>query len=183
MLNNGLMTYKNIFLSFINKGIISLLIISLMIIILPCSYLVFAFWSEMPIFMKVFWPIFLVVLIVGIIIVPFNGMIISRRGVIVFIPDYRIKVFKTSKLESIALNFIECENNKYATTIKLVYKGGKVFTKDYSKQFRNMRKKRLVMSIYTIRRIKVNKILDQLLNFPNCMITIIDKNGKIINQN
>lgn len=84
MSNNGLMTYKNKWLSFINKGTIVLLLVLLMMIIVPFSYLVFAYWLEMPIFIKIFWPILSAIILIGVIITPLNGMIITKKGSILF---------------------------------------------------------------------------------------------------
>ena len=91
MSSNGLMTYKNKWLSFINKGIITLLLGLMLIVIVPCLYLLFAYWSEMPIFIKIFCPILLVIIFVGLIITPLNGMIITKKGTILFFPDFRLK--------------------------------------------------------------------------------------------
>ncbi len=43
---NGSMTYKNKWASFFNKGIITLLQGLLLIVIIPCTYLMFVYWSE-----------------------------------------------------------------------------------------------------------------------------------------
>ena len=79
MSNNGLMTYKNKWLSFINKGTIVLLLVLLMMIIALFSYLLFAYWSEMPIFIKIFWPILSAIIFMGVIIAPLNGMVITKK--------------------------------------------------------------------------------------------------------
>ena len=127
ILSNGLMTYKNKWLSFINKGIITLLLVLLLIVIVPCSYLLFMYWSEMPIFIKIFWPILLVIIFIGVIITPLNGMIITKKGTVLFLPDFRLKKFSVKHLEKLAITFTERENNKYSVMIKFVYKDGKVF--------------------------------------------------------
>lgn len=179
MSNNGLMTYKNKCLSFINKGIITLLLGVLLIVIVPCSYLLFTYWSEMPIFIKIFWSILLVIIFIGVIITPLNGMIITKKGTILFLPDFRLKRFNIKDLEKLAIVFTEWENNKYSVMIKFVYVDGKVFCKDYSKQFRNMKNKKLAMSMYTITKRKVEIICNKLLNLNICVATIIDKNRNI----
>ena len=173
--NNGLTTYKNKRLSFINKGIITMLLGVSLIVIIPCSYLMFSYWSEMPIFIKIFWPIVLPIILMGIIITPLNGMVITKKGTIFFVPDFRIKKTHIKELERISFNFNEWENNKYSVTVKLVYKDGRVFLKDYSKQFRNMRNKKLNMSMYTIKKRKVDKICKELLDLKICFITVTDK--------
>ena len=93
MSNNGLMTYKNKWISFINKGAITALLVLVLIVIAPFSFLLFAYWSEVPIFIKIIWPILLTVVFAGIIITPLNGMIITKKGVILFLPDFRLKKF------------------------------------------------------------------------------------------
>lgn len=182
MSSNGLMTYKNKWLSFINKGTITLLLGLLLIVIVPCSYLLFTYWSEMPIFIKIFWPILLLIIFIGLIITPLNGMIITKKGTILFLPDFRLKKFKVKDLEKIAIVFNEWENNKYSVMIKFLYRDGKVFYKDYSKQFRNMKNKKLAMSMYTITKRKIDKICNKLLDLNICVTTILDKNRNIIYQ-
>lgn len=180
--NNGLMTYKKIYLSFINKTIMTLLFGLLLIVIFPCSYLVFVHWSEMPIFMKILWPMLLTIIFIGIIITPLNGMIITKRGTILFLHDFRIKKLNIKDLEKMVIIFNEWENNKYASQIKLIYSDGNVFIKDYSKQFRNMKYKKLAMSMYTIEKRKVDKICKKLLDLDVCAITVLDKNRKTTYQ-
>lgn len=173
MSNNGLTNCKK--MSFINKKIIVFLLTILLIVIVCCSYFVFAFWVEMPMLIRIFWPILSIILLMGILITPLNGIVIGKKGTIVFIPDFRIKVFKISDLEKMAFVFNEQENNKYSVLIKLVFKNGKIFIKDYSKQFRNIKKKRLALSVYTIKREKVNKISKQVANIDICTITTMEK--------
>ena len=162
MSNNGLMTYKNKWLSFINKGIITLLLGLLLIVIVPCSCLLFTYWSEMPIFIKIFWPILLAITLIGIIMTPLNGLIVTKKGTLLFLPDFRLKKFNVKNLEKIAIVFTEWENNKYSVMIKFMYIDGRVFCKDYSKQFRNMKNKKIAMSMYTITKRKVEKICNEL---------------------
>lgn len=182
MSSNGLVTYKNKCLSFINKGTITLLLGLLLIVIVPCSYLLFTYWSEMPIYIKLLWPILLVIIFVGLIITPLNGMIITKKGTILFLPDFRFKKIKVKDLEKLSIVFNEWENNKYSAMIKFIYRDGKVFCKDYSKQFRNMKNKKLTMSMYTITKRKIDKICNKLLDLNICVTTILDKNRNIIYQ-
>lgn len=179
MSNNGLMTYKNKWVSFINKGIMTLLLGVLLIVIIPCSYLIFAYWSEMPTFIKIFWPVLLAIIFIGIIIAPLNGMIITKKGTILFLPDFRLKRFDVKDLEKIAIIFNKWENNKYSVMVKFVYGDGKTFSKDYSKQFRNMKNRKLAMSVYTITKRKVERICNKLLDLNICVTTIIDNNRNI----
>lgn len=182
MSNNGLMTYKNKWLSFINKGIIVLLLGLLLMIIAPLSYLLFTYWSEMPIFIKIFWPILLAIIFIGVIITPLNGMVITKKGSVLFLPDFRFKKFNVKDLEKIAIVFTEWKNNKYSVMINIIYRDGKVFCKDYSKQFRNMKNKKLAISMYTITKRKVERICNKLLVLNICVTTIIDKNRNITYQ-
>ena len=183
MSNDGLMIYKNKWLSFINKGIIVLLLVLLLMIIVPFSYLLFVYWSEMPIFIKIFWPILLAIIFIGVIIAPLNGMVITKKGTVLFLPDFRLKKFNVKDLEKIAIVFTEWENNKYSVMIKFIYRDGMVFCKDYSKQFRNIKNKKLAMSMYTITKRKVERICNKLLNLNICVTTIVDKNKNITYQN
>lgn len=183
MSSNGLTTYKNKYLSFINKGTITILLgVSLMVIV-PCSYLLFTYWSEMPILIKIFWPILLVIIFIGLIITPLNGMIITKKGTVIFFPDFRMKKFNVKDLEKLSVVFSEWENDKYSVMIKFVYRKGKIFYKDYSKQFRNMKNKKLAMSMYTINKRKVDKICEKLIDIDVCVITIVNKTGNVIYYN
>lgn len=182
MSNNGLMTYKNKWLSFINKGMITLLLGVSLIVIAPCSYLLLTYWSEMPIFLKIFWPILLAIIFIGVIITPLNGMIVTKKGTILFLPDFRLKKFNIKDLEKIAIVFTEWENDKYSVMIKFICVNGKIFCKDYSKQFRDMKNKKLAMSMFTITKRKVERICNKLLDLNICVATIIDKNRNITYQ-
>lgn len=176
------MNCKNKCFSFINKGKITLLLVLLLIVIVPCSYLLFKYWSEMPIFIKVLWPILSVIIFIGIILTSLNGMIITKKGTILFLPDFRLKKFNVKDLERIAIVFSEWENNKYSAMIKFLYSGDRAFSKDYSKQFRNMKNNKLVISMYTITKRKVERLCNELLDLNICMITILDKKKNIIYQ-
>ncbi len=182
MSNSGLMTYKIKLISFINKGIISLLFGLLLVVIISCSYFMFAYWSEMPILIKIFWPILSTIVFIGILVTPLNGMIITKKGTVLFLPDFRLKIFNVKTMKRIAIMLNEWDNNKYSAMVKLVYGDGRVFIKDYSKQFKNMKNKKLVMSMYTITKRKVERICNKLLDLNICVITIIDKNGNITYQ-
>lgn len=182
MSNNGLITYKNKWLSFINKGTTTLLLGLLLMIIAPCSYLLIVYWSEMPIVIKIFWPILSAIILIGVIITPLNGMIITKKETILFLVDFRVKKFNIKDLERLAIVFTEWKNSKYSVMIKFVYRDGRVFNKDYSKQFSNMKNKRLVMSMYTITKRKVETICNKLLDLNICVTTILDKNSNITYQ-
>ena len=152
-------------------------------VIVPCSYLLFTYWSEMPILIKIFWPILLVIIFIGLIITPLNGMIITKKGTVIFFPDFRMKKFNVKDLEKLSIVFSEWENNKYSVMIKFVYRNGKIFYKDYSKQFRNMKNKKLAMSMYTINKRKVDKICEKIMDIDVCAITIVNKTGNAIYYN
>ena len=81
------------------KGIITLLLGLLLIVIVPCSYLLFTYWLEMPIFIKIFWPILLAIIFIAVIITPLNGIIITKKETILFLPDFRLKKFYAIYLE------------------------------------------------------------------------------------
>ncbi|MGI6770837.1 MAG: hypothetical protein ACOX5Y_00205 [Acholeplasmataceae bacterium] len=184
MSNNGFIIYKKCnFFSFINKCLLSLLMVLLLFILFFSYYYIFKFWVEIPLVVKIVSPIILVLFLVGIIFIPLNGMIVTKKGNIYFIPDFRIIKIKLEDLKRIAFNFNEWEKNKYSVMVKFVYKNGRTFVKDYSKQFQNMKNNKIAMSIYTIKKAKVEKICENLLNVTIATSTIIDKNDNIIYQN
>ena len=125
----------------------------------------------------------LAVIILGIVITPINGMIITKKGTIFYVPDFRIKKVHVEDLERLSLVFNEWGNCQYSVAVRIVNKDGSIFDKNYSKQFSNMKNKKLAMSIYTIEKRKVDKICEELLDFENCIITIVDKTHKITYQN
>ncbi|MBE6943567.1 MAG: hypothetical protein E7453_04810 [Ruminococcaceae bacterium] len=181
--NNGLTICNSKFVSFINKGFMTLLFTFLLIIIIPPSYLVIAYWVEMPVVLKLFWTTLVAVVLMGVIITPLNGMVFNKNGSILFIPDFRIIRCKAKDLDRIVFNFNEWDNKKYSVMVKIVYKGGNYFSKDYSRQFRNMRNKKLSMSMYTISRYKLDKICNIILQLDFCtVINIMDSNGNIVYQ-
>jgi hypothetical protein len=182
-LNNGSMTYNRKYVSFINKGVMLLLYGLLLLVIIPCSYLMFAYWFEMPILIQILGPILLAFVLAGIAMSPLNGIIITRKGTLLFIPDFRVKKTHVEELERISLNFNEWENLKYSATVKLTYKDGSMFTKNYAKRFRNMKNKSLSMAMYTISKRRVDKICEALSDAENCIITVVDQNHKITYQN
>lgn len=182
MPKNGLIIYKNKWLSFINKEIMFLLLGVMLVIIVPCSYLMLTYWQEMPIFIKIFWPILLTIILIGIVITPLNGMVITKNGNILFLPDFRLIKVNIKKLKRITIIFNEWKNNKYYAIVKLVYNDEKYFIKDYSKQFRNMKNKKLAMSMYTITKKKIDRICNKLVDLNICSITIIDMNRNIVYQ-
>ncbi len=181
-LNNGLTIYKNKHISFINKIAIILLQIISLLVIVPCSYMVFAYWFEMPLLIKIFWPIILIIILIGIIITPFNGMTITKRGTILFLPDFRLLKSNINKLQRISIIFNQWENNKYSAQVKFIYYDKKIFVKDYSKQFKNVKNKKISMLVYTISKSNVENICNKLSGLNICIITIVDKSGKIIYQ-
>ena len=75
-----------------------------------------------------------------------------------------MKKLDVKDLEKLSIVFTEWGNNKYSVMIKFVYMDGKVFLKDYSKQFRNMKNKKLAMSMYTINKRKMERICNKLLD-------------------
>jgi hypothetical protein len=91
-------------------------------------------WKEDPL-MAVLVPIAGVIIFVASILMPLSGMMITKRGNIVFLPDFRLKKFEMNELKRVALNFNECKNKKYAVTVKMIPKNGNVFKVDYSVHF------------------------------------------------
>ncbi len=161
-------------LCFINKTFLLLSLIIAMCVIGPCTYLVIFHWSEMPLLMKISWPIVVLSFLSAFIVIPFNGLWITKNGCVVFVPDYRIKRVTLNELSRLAIVFQKWENNKYSVTVKFIYKDGGVFIKDYSKHFRNMKNQMLSKPAYTIRREKVQQIADKVKHIDACKITIVE---------
>ena len=140
--NNGSMTSKRTYLSFINKGFAALYIIISMIIIVPCVFFMFSYWNDMPATIKVVGPSISVIVFLAVFLVPFQGMWITKKGTIVFVPDFRIIRTHWQELERLSLTFREWENDRYSAAVKLVYKDGRTFTKEYAKAFASTKHKK-----------------------------------------
>lgn len=180
--NNGLTICTNKAMNFINKKVLVFVPILLSAILIPCIWVMVSYWSECPIVLRIMGITLLSIICLGLISIPFHGMYITKKGNILFIPDFRIKVIKRSDISRISLNFNEWQNSKYSVSVKIKYLDGRFFLKDYAKQFRKMRRKRTIMAAYTIKKCEVDKISEMLSNDRIFCITMIDKNGTILSQ-
>jgi len=180
--NNGFMICKKKYITFINKGALLSLLGLLLLIIIPCFYFIFAYWSEMPLPIKILGPISLPIFSTSIILLPFNGMLITKKGLMLFYGDFSFRKIYLNELERISLSFNEWENGRYSAVVKIAYKNGKVFTKDYAKQFKNLRKRKLHLFVYTISRQKLDAICKELSDVKICIITVINKDFEIVFQ-
>ena len=156
--SNGLITCKSKRLSFTSKGVITITNILLLLVIVVSIYLVVKNNLEVPLAMKIIGPILLTVFFAAVLFTTFGGMLITKTGKIIFIPDCRIKITKIDELQRLALNFNQWKNNKYSVVVKFVYKDGRFFKKDYSDQFKALVHPKLSMTISTISKRKVDKI-------------------------
>ena len=76
------------------------------------------------------------------------------------------------------------ENKKYDATVRLIYKDGSVFEKDYMKNFRDYPKYQWIGILnFTIKKQRVDKICEQLEAFDYCQVSVVDFNKNIIYQN
>ena len=180
------MSRKNKYISFIDKRIT--LAMSLVWFVISVLMICFSvtnwsdLWKEDPL-IAVLVPIAGVIVFVASILMPLSGMMITKKGNIVFLPDFRLKIFKTEDMKRIALNFNECKNKKYAVTVKMIPKNGNVFKVDYSVHFRNRIKgEKLAMAMYTISKKKVDSIVAKTADLDVFSITIIDQNQEIVYQ-
>ena len=157
------------------------LAISALLILLPLAHRG-DLWCEDPL-MAVLCPIAGVICFAAAVLVPLSGMMITKKGTIVFLPDFRLKTFRMTDLKRVVLNFNECKNKKYSVTIKFIAENGKVFMNDYSVHFRNrVRGERLAMAMYTVSRKKVDRICEELSDVSICIITIIYQDQRIVYQ-
>ena len=178
--NNGSMSCKNAYLSFINKKLLLGLFSVLIALILICAYFMVAYWNEMPIAIKILGPIIMAIAFVGILITPLNGMYINKNGAIIFVSDFRIKRIKVNDVAKLEFIFEEWENKKFSVIVKIACVDGSIFTKDYSKQFCNMPNNKLARSVYTISSNKVDKIQKQVVALNNCVVTVVDKDKNVV---
>lgn len=180
--NNKSIVCKNKYLSFMNRAWAFISVFTVLCIFGAGLYLLIRFWIDIPVVLKILLPIVSLIIFLGEIFIPFNGMYIGKKGTVVFVPDLRIKKFRINEIKRMAFNFSEWNNKEYSVTIDIVFPNGKIFTKDYSQQFKNIRMNWCVKSVYTIKRAKVDKIIEQLSNYDFCAINVINQCGEIVYQ-
>lgn len=179
--NNGSTIYKVKFFSFINRGRLIFVYVLLLLFVLPCSWLIFNFWHQIPLLLKIFWPLFLAIISVTFLFVPLNGIFIGKNK-IVFFPDIRVKTFEKEEIKRIAIIFSEWKDNRYSASVKVVMKNGAVFSKDYAAQYREIRNNRLPVLVYSLKKNKVDKLIDSLNNEELFNITLINSSGDVLFQ-
>lgn len=163
--------------SFINIGFVATALIVLTAIMIAFSVL--SFVLDAPWYFKILFTLITLFIFVTTLFNFFNGLHIRKSGDIVFVPDFRIKKIKISDVDRIAINFREQDNGKYSASLKVVYKDRRTFSKDYADQFNIYRYKKFVMSGYTIKKTKVDKICNMLSDIDVCILTVINKSGAV----
>lgn len=143
------------------------------------AFSVLACLLDAPWYMQVFCILITLFIFVTTFFIFFNGLYIRKSGDIVFVPDYRIKKIKISDVDRIAINFREQDNGKYSASLKVVYKDRRTFSKDYADQFNIYRHKKFVMSGYTIKKTKVDKVCNMLSDIDVFILTVINKSGAV----
>lgn len=185
---NGSTRCKNISLSFISMAGIWLLEIILLAVFIPMFYCIVVYWLEMPILMKILGPILFAILLPSMVLMPINGMVITKKNKVYFMPDIRIKKFNLDEISRIGLVFKRQPNFRYAARVKIMYNDGRVFVKEYSNQFNNdhiaygkhnARKRKLAMALYTIPKSKVDKIIVKIDCLEYITVSIVE-DGKIV---
>lgn len=172
---------KNKYLAFMDNK--RLLVNSLLIVFFTgVLCFLFAYWTEMPVFIKIFWPILSLIAVTGAVMTIFNGMYINKKGTVVFVPDLIVKKFRIDEIKTMTFNFNEWKNSKYFVKIEIVFQDGKVFTKDYSVPYKQMKIYKLGMALYTIKRDNVDKIIEQLSNYDFCTFNFVNQCGIIAQQ-
>ena len=179
--NNGLMIYKKKRISFIKKGFIELLVFILLLLTIPFDYFVLKYWGEMPLLLKIIWIPIELLIIVSLVIVPMNGLLFTKKGSVIFVPDFRIIWLNNDKITRIGLVFKEWQSKKYSAEINLYCKNGSVFIKDYSSQIVKKSTKNILFFAYTISKEKIDDICKQVSDNILFNITIVDLHGNIFN--
>lgn len=179
--NSGSTVCKKLNMAFINKPMMLVVDCLLIFIFIPFLILFTIYFFEMPLIIKIGFPIILGAIIFSIIFWLFCGLSIKNNGTIIFVDIFRIKRYSLSDLNVIAINFNEWENKKYSVCIKFILKNGKTFKKDYAKAFRNMKHKDLSMALNTIQFYKVEHICKRLkeTGIGIFHLSIIDEKGNL----
>ena len=170
-LKNGSIHYKSKKMSLINKwGIFALGSIAV-VIMLACSLLIVKYLSEFPLPFTIIWFLMVIIVLISWLMMPFNGLKITPDETIVFVADVRVTRVKLDELVSLNITFFKWQNNKYSACVEITCKNGKYFKKDYSQQFRNLQRKKLLISMYTISKQSVESIEQNFKNIPHCSIS------------
>lgn len=169
------MDNKTIYLSFINKRKLLFHCSILIIILALCSYAIFTYWLEFLWILRILWLIILAFCVIGVLMLPFNGLWIRPDGTMLFIPDIRIKRFRIESLTRVAIVFNEQKNKCYSATVKFVRKNGTVFSKNYAREFQNKRHKGPGRAIYALSPLQVEQIRDAVRNMDHIRITIVNQ--------
>lgn len=170
-LKNGSTHYKNKKMSLINKWGIFILCSIAVAILFVCSWFIVKFQAEFPLLFKIIWFAIVIAVLISWLMIPFNGLKITSNGTVVFVADLRIKRVSLNELVSLNITFLKWQKNKYSVCLELTYKNGKYFKKDYSQQFKNLQRKKLLMSMYTISGERVAEIEQNLKDTPHCNIS------------
>lgn len=179
--NNGSAVCKKFNTSFINKSMVTVVACILLLIFTPIAILCIIYFSEIPLIIKIVFPIILCTTLFSIIFWFFCGIYVKNNGTIVFVDVFRINKFSLSNLNEISIIFNECENKKYSVRIEFMSKNGAVFEKDYANEFKNRKHKSLSMAINTIQFHKLEHICKSLkeTNMNVFYLAIVDNNGSL----
>lgn len=157
--------------AFINKWLIFALSGVAVVIMLACSWLLVKFHDELPLPFTIIWFLMVIIVLISWLMIPFNGLKVSRKGTVVFVSDLRVTRVKIDDLVSLNISFLQWENGKYSTCVEITCKNGKYFKKDYSLQFKNLKRKQFLMSMYTISKQRVENIEQNFKDIPHCNIS------------
>lgn len=157
--------------TFVNKWKIFALSSIAVVIMLACSWLLVKFHDEFPLPFTIIWFLIVIAVFIPWLMIPFNGLKITAHETMVFVADVRVTRVKLDDLVSLNVTFFKWQNNKYSACVEITCKNGKYFKKDYSQQFRNLQRKKWLMSMYTISKQRVEDIEQSLKDIPHCNIS------------
>ncbi len=186
MLNHGYMPRKIVRFPFVNMRFAFVHSFFQIICISLFSLILLSVHDRMPAFIYFIWILLALPILIGAITTPFIGIWIYNNSVLL-IPDIRTKRIKAENINSLVLIFKEYKNGKYAVTVKLLYKNGRIFKRDYSVTFRsrlNSIYEMIGRSIYTITKKRVDKICRDALSIDFCtVVNVIDVRGNTVYTN
>ncbi len=169
-------------ISFINKKNMLLCMIPLILMAGIFLFLLIRYWGTISVLAKVVMLAVCIIVIFGVFFALTNGIYCLTKECILAIFGIRMNVIKVRSVQRFSVTFREEENKKFFAIMKIVRQDGKTVKVDYSREFRNRRRKRLAMAVYTVPSKKIDRISKKILCLPRSIVTVINREGEIVSQ-
>ena len=182
MSNNGSMNCKKVAVSFINKRNMFLCMIPLILMVGIFLFLLIQYWMVFSMLAIAIMIAISIIIIFGVFFALGNGIYCLAGKHVLFILGIRVGVVKVQSIQRFSVTFKEESNDKFSAIVKVVKQDGNIIKADYSQQFRNRKRKRLAMAVYTISAKQIDQMSEKLLCMPQSVVTLINLEGDIVLQ-